>query len=243
MFGAILLLFLSKILIVKQFLVYLINAATSIMLWVARITNDPGYGFIDFISFSAFDMLCCSFLLISFLVFIAQKQYMQVLAFCMIALVWLAGSVFTRYQDLNRNELLVFHVKNKSVFALRSGQQVYAHLGELSDKEFQRSVKPYLLQIAGLRLINTSANLLKCKSHTFLNVKQSGQNLVDLKPDYILVSNDAELQLTINYKTRPLIIADCSNSYKFVKKLRKECGRLGIPFYSIKEQGALKLKI
>ncbi|MBC7694882.1 MAG: ComEC family competence protein [Burkholderiales bacterium] len=243
MFGAIVLLLFSKILLLKQFIAFIINFLTSIMLVVAKSTDNPGYGFIDFISFSKFDLLCCSFLIISFLFVLAHKQYKYVLTFCTVVIIWLSGSVLIRYKDFNRNELLVFHVKNKSIFALKNGQKVYSYFEELTDREFQRCVKPYLLQYSAQEILKTTANLFRHNKHTILNLQQTGQPWAEFDPDYIIVSNDAELNLTINHKTKPVIIVDCSNSFKFVKKLRIECLKLGIPFYSIKEQGALRLNI
>ena len=243
MFGAIILMLFSKILLLQQIIAYILNAATTIMLEVAKSTDTPGYGFIDFISFSRFDLLCCSLLLISFLFVLAYKQYKYVLAFCAVILIWLSGSVLNRYNDLNRNELMVFHVKNKSAFTFKVGQKIYSNFENLTDNEFQRSVKPYLLQYSGQELLKTTANLFKFKEHAIFYLTQTGQRCLDFNPDYILVSNDADLKLTINDKTLTLVIADCSNSYKFVKKLRKQCTHLGIPFYYIKDQGALRLNL
>lgn len=243
MFGAIILIFFYKILLIQQFIAYIINIATSIMLAVAKSTDNPEYGFIDFISFSTFDLLCCSSLLISFLLVLAHKQYKHVMAFAAIILIWLSGSMLSRYQDLNQNELMVFHVKNKSVFALKIGQKTYCNFENLTDNEFQRSVKPYLLQFSGQEIIKTKANFFKYKEHTIFNLNQTGQQWLEFKPECIIVSNDSELNLTIKDKTSTLIIADCSNSYKFVKKLRKQCLHFGVSFYYIKDQGALRLNL
>lgn len=243
MFGAILLILFYKILLFQKFIAFIINAATSFMLEVAKSTDNPNFGFIDFISFSPFDLLCCSVLLISFLLVIAKKQYKHVFAFCAIILIWLSGSILSRYKDLGRNELMVFHVKNKSVYALKIGQKIYSNFEELTDNEFQRCVKPYLLQCSGQEIVKTKANFFRYKEHTIFNLKQTGQQGLEFKPEYILVSNDAQLNLTINDKINTLVIADCSNSYKFVKKLRKQCAHFGVPFYYIKDQGALRLNL
>jgi hypothetical protein len=58
-----------------------------------------------------------------------------------------------------------------------------------------------------------------------------------------LISKDTPLELTTNYKSKPMVIADCSNSYKFVKKLEKQCAILEIPFYWVKENGAIQITL
>lgn len=243
MLGAVLLLFLSKALILKQFLVFLINGATSIMLNVAKFTDNPTYGFIDFISFSKFDLLCCTLTLIMLLLILATKKHKHVMVLFLICTIWLSNSIYERYSDLNQRELMVFHIKNKSVFALRNGHNVYGNFQTLTEKEFQRIVKPYLLQISGLKFTKTEAKVFKNTATTILNITQPTQDLSPLTPDYIIVSNDADLHLLMDYKNKPVVIADCSNSNKFVKKLKKQCLRLGITLYNIKEQGALQLNI
>ena len=59
---------------------------------------------------------------------------------------------------------------------------------------------------------------------------------------YIIVSNNTPLTFNILIKAKPIIIADCSNNYTFVKELKKQCVNEGVDFYSIKEKGAFTIK-
>jgi hypothetical protein len=91
-------------------------------------------------------------------------------------------------------------------------------------------------------MVNVSADAFKFDSTIILKAG-SFTSIEQLNPNYILVSNDIPIELTTNYKTKPFVIADCSNSYKFVKKLKKQCAQLDIPFYSVKEDGALQVNL
>jgi hypothetical protein len=120
---------------------------------------------------------------------------------------------------------------------------VYGNFSELTDKEFQRYVKPYLLSFSETNLIHLDPTLYKNSRQTVLRVRKKTDYVSGLNPHYILVSNDTDLSITTNGKTKPLVIADCSNSYNFVKKLKKQCKILDLPFYWIRERGALHINI
>lgn len=241
MLCAVLFLILHKIVFLNQVLVYVMNVATSIMLWLAQLTDNPKYGFIDFIPFEKIDVLLMCLLIALGLIVLATKQYKHVLALCFTVIVWLSFSIYGSLEQKQNQELVVFHVKQKSVFALRLGRTVYAHFDNITSKEFQRYVKPYLLTISNLKVVNTNANVLKVNGKYVVNQKQQANLSNAINSDYIIVSNNNALELTTNYKTKPLIIADCSNSYKFVKQLKKQCALLEIPFYWVKENGAIKI--
>jgi competence protein ComEC len=243
MLGAALFLVLYKIVFLNQLLVYLINGTTSMMLWLAQLTDNPNYGFIDFITFTKTDILFLSLVIALSLLIIANKQYKHVLILCCIIITWLSVSIFDTFQQKQEKEFVVFHVKQKTVFALRLGQTIYAHFDDISPKEFQRYVKPYLLTISNLKVVDTKANVLQLDSTYIVNNRQNESLSKTLTAKYILISKDAPLELTTNYKSKPMVIADCSNSYKFVKQLKKQCALLEVPFYWVKENGAIQITL
>jgi competence protein ComEC len=243
MLGAALFLILYKIAFLNQLLVYLINGTTSLMLWLAQLTDNPQYGFVDFIPFTKTDILFLSLVIALSLLIIASKQYKHVLILCSIIITWLSVSIFDTFQQKQEKEFVVFHVKQKTVFALRLGQTIYAHFDDISSKEFQRYVKPYLLTISNLKVVDTKSNVLQVDSTYIVNNHQNGSLSKTLTAKYILISKDTPLELTTNYKSKPMVIADCSNSYKFVKQLKKQCALLEIPFYWVKENGAIQITL
>ena len=243
MFAAFLIVVLYKFVFVTQFLVYIVNGSTTVMLWFAKLTDSPKYGFVDFIYFSKVDLVFVSLIIALSLIIISTKQYKHVIVLGFTIIAWFSATIYSNYEQLHKKELIVFHVKQKSVFALRVGQSVYTNFNTISEKEFQRFVKPYLLTISNLKVIPTKSNVLKYESVAILNVNQDAPFIPQLNLNYIIVSNDAAIELTTNYKTKPLIIADCSNSYKFVKKLKKQCALFDCPLYLVKESGALKINL
>ena len=243
MLAAALFLMLYKILFLNHLLVYVINTTTSMMLWLAQLTDNPHYGFIDFISFSKTDVLFLTLVIVLSLIIISSKQYKHVLALCFAIAIWLSVSIYDTIQQQEKKEFIVFHVKQKSIFALRVGQTVYAQFDDISSKEFQRYVKPYLLTISDLKVVYTETNFFKVGSKYIVNNNQKASLSQTINSEYILVSNNTPLELTTNYKSKPLVIADCSNSYKFVKQLKKQCALLEIPFYWVKENGAIQITL
>jgi competence protein ComEC len=243
MIGAALFLIVYKIAFIKCGLTYIINVATTVMLWLAKLTDNPRYGFIDFISFSVTDLVFLSLAIMLCLMIISGKQYKQVLALCILMIAWLSASIYDNYKQLGENELLVFHIKKHGVFALRTGQTVYVDLDSISEKDMQRHVKPYLLTISNLKIVPIKNNVLKVNNRNILRANGPDVALGAEDPDYIVVSNDTPLELITNYKTRPVVIADCSNSYKFVKKLKRQCALAAISFYWAKETGAVQIKL
>lgn len=241
MAASFLLLLCYKVIILKQSLAWLINMATSAMLWTAGLTDNTHYGFIDHIAFAKADVFFSIVTIVLLFRLIATKSHRTVMLWFICLIVWFAASVFTNYMQLKEKELVVFSVKHKSAYLLRVGHSIYAHTDSLSEKEYNRYVKPYLLNYSGLSVTNDHSNLLKCDQKTVLNVR-SAFNTDGIEPDYLIVSNNSPVSLLFGKQIKPLVIADCSNSYTFVKKLKKQCAELEIPFYSIKESGALKIK-
>ena len=231
-----------KIAIVSNILVYIINIFTAFMLWLAQLTDNPTYGYIDFISFSKTDFCFLTATLILFLIFISTKSYKQVVVFGLLIISWISSSVIINYNNSHQKELVVFHVKQQSVFALRVGHTVYGNFKNIPKKDFERYVKPYLLNYSNLKLVAADVDVFKTESVVILR-NYSNSNLKDLNPNIVLVSHDEPIELVTNHKTKPIVIADCSNSYKFVNKLKKQCAQFDIPFYSVKENGAFKVNL
>jgi competence protein ComEC len=244
MAAAVALVCFSKIAIVKGMLVYLINASTAVMLWLAQLTDAPGIGYMDFISFTKTDAIFCSVIIILFLMILVSKQYKHVMYLGCACIAWLCVSICNSYTQSRQKELVLFHIKHKSAVAMRNGQTVYADMGDISDKEFQRYVKPYLLRFSNLKLITAKSNLVK-SGHTGVGfINRLGIALQTKGLNHLVVSNDTPLEMPLNtVKNGTLIIADCSNSYKFVRQLKKLCRQYHLPFYSVRESGALTINL
>ena len=239
--SALLLVF-YKVLFMKHLIVWLINSGTSVMLWFTQLTDQKPFGFIDYISFSSADVLFSIIFICLALAVISTKQYKTVFLFCVCIITWLCFSVLANYKEMKQKELVVFNLRHKSAYVLRLGHIAYIKRDELTEKEFQRFIKPYLLNFSGLKIIDQTGDILKHENTTILNINKPGQGIVNQSVTYMIVSHNTILPFkkTLGIKP-PLVIADCSNSYTFVKNLKEECAAMDIPFYSVKEEGALRI--
>jgi competence protein ComEC len=233
----------SKVAIISQVFVTILNSATAFMLWVASLTDVPGWGFVDNISFSTFDVVCCVVVLILVLLIIERRQFTSVVLAGIAIIFWLSGTLFNQYVKLHDDEFVVFHVKNKPVFMIRQGGKVFGSFDQLAPDEFQRYIKPYLLTIPLLKMDSVRTYSWCTKKHSFTWLNKEMPTSSNVLSDYILVSHNTELPLTTNVKSEALIIADCSNSSNFVRKLKKQCKVLGLRFISIRETGAIQIKL
>lgn len=232
-----------KITFLKVFFAYLINISTGIMLWVAQLTDNPNYGYVDYISFFKSDIVFSALFLITLFLFIYSKNYKQLLLLGIVSVTWIVFSIGINYYQLQQKELIVFHVKNKSALAIRIGKYIYTDTKNLSYKEFQRFVKPYILNYSGSQIIPTNSNITQIDSVTIFHANHSFISTNQFSPTYIIVSDNTALKIDSNFKWKPVIIADCSNNYNFVKELKKRCVKEGLIFYSIKDKGSVTIKL
>ena len=64
-----------------------------------------------------------------------------------------------------------------------------------------------------------------------------------LKPDYLLVSNNTELEEVHLNKNILMVIADGSNNYTNIKKLKALCDKFAVPFHATREKGYIQLNL
>ncbi len=240
-FSTLLLVF-YKIAIISKLLVAAINWMTAMMLNLASFTDDPQFGYIDFIPFDTVDVVFMSTIIVMTFTVIMTKRYKHVLLLGFAIIGWVCLSIINSIEQKQKNELVVFHVKQKSAFVIRVGTKIFTHLNGLKPSEFERHVKPYLLNISNLETIPMEGNVIAIKNKCIVRA-DSMDICSKTNPSVILVSHNTQIDLTTNYKTKPIVIADCSNSYKFVKQLKEACKIYNVPFYWVKEQGALQLTL
>lgn len=232
-----------KIAFLKIGLAYIINSFTAMMLWVAQLTDNSSYGYLDYVAFSKVDVVCCVLFLLTFFLFLYTKGYRQFISLGIVIIVWLSASIVVNYMQLQQTELVVFSVKNKSALILRIGKHFYTDTKSLSSNEFQRFVKPYLLNYSNPMIIPINCDALKVNETAILHTHNLSALTNDYDAKYIIVSDNKKIQLNNLHKTKPIIIADCSNNHTFVKELKKRCAKEGLVFYSVKDKGAFTIKL
>ncbi len=238
-----LLLIFYKIVLVKQAIVWAMNFLTSLMLWFTQLTDSKSFGFIDNIPFTIVDVFFSSCVIGLALLVFSSKTYKSVVLFFLCCIAWLGCSVLCNIKELKERELVVFNVKHKSAYAMRVGQTVYLNSTDLTEKEFQRFVKPYLLKLSNLKVVAQKGDILTYKNFTFLHATGTYQIPQTDSVGFIIVSQNATINVGGYFKYKPLIIADCTNSNKFTQQLKDKCSASNIPFYSVRESGALMVNL
>lgn len=243
MIGAITLLCLNQLVFFKTFLVGAINQLNALMLWFARLTDQPDFGYIDNIHFSTTDFLYLSLCIVLLLWIVHSRQYVTVRLFLMLCGAWLFTNLIFSYQQLQQKEFVVFFVKQKPAFVLRHGTEVYCYADSLTNAEMERYLNPYLLSLQQYNLRPVKTDLIKVDTVAIQFLNRKNQTLMSPALNYIVVSHNTSVNPLEFVKNKPMVIADCSNSYNFVKTLRQQCALAEVPFYSVKEQGALRIRL
>lgn len=243
MIGAVILIFVYKIGFIKTALVFLINKITLLMLFITNLTDNSNYGFIDSIHFSKLDFVFCSISIYLFLLFIYSRQFKHVILFLSVLIAWNCFGFYLHFVQKQTQELVVFHVKQKSAVVLKTKNSLYIIAPDLSDNELNRYVKPYLLDYYNVPIRNSKAKIFSnSTSQLVINPIGVSDSLI-LCSKYLILRNNTLISEEVLQKKKPTIIADCSNNYTFVKEMKKRCAKAGAAFYSIKESGAFKIKL
>jgi hypothetical protein len=144
---------------------------------------------------------------------------------------------------MKEQEIVVFHIKKKSFFVTRIGQDLYYDLNRITESEFEKHIKPYTINYPNLIIHHTSCNMMRLNKQRFLNLQKPHEKVTIDSLNYILVSHNSFVNLNDFKISKPLIIGDCSNTNKTLQRIKKECAKHHLPFYNIKEQGALILSV
>lgn len=229
----------NKIIFIKAGISVIINYITQLTLWIANLTNSPTYGYIDAISFSKTDTIFLTTSMFFICLIYTYKNYKHILLFCFIIITWLGTSIVLNIKQSFEKEIVVFHVKKKPVFLVRTGKTIYLNTSALSHSEYERYVKPYLLTISHSKIITLDFNYVTLNDFKIIHGNHFNNQFKTSSHDFIIMSNDQPINLSyVDEKT--LIVADCSNSYRFIKKIKKQCLKLGLQFYDVKNEGAFQ---
>ncbi len=231
----------TKVLFLKSLFVSITNATVSLMIYFSNLTDNNSYGYIDFISFGKLDVFFLTILIISILILISNKQYNYVVACLSICIIWMFVTITQNYEQIKQHELIVFNIKQKSFFATRIGNKLYCDLNKITKPEFERYVKPYLLNYKSLTVIDSKKSGIVINNCAFVNLTNKANSRLKDSFNFILISNNSLVNLTDFKDLKPLIIVDGSNTYKTINKLKKQCAINHLKFYNVKENGALIL--
>jgi competence protein ComEC len=219
------------------------NVTVDFMIQASNLSNSKYYGYIDNISFDLIDALFLSVSIALLLVIFKTKSYKRVVLTFIICIAWVITSIVKQCNQMKEQEIVVFHIKKKSFFVTRIGQDLYYDLNRITEFEFEKHIKPYTIHYPNLKIHHTSCNMMQLNKQRFLNLQKPHEKVTVDSLNYILVSHNSFVNLNNLKMSKPLIIGDCSNTNKTLQRLKKECAKYHLPFYNIKEQGALILSV
>lgn len=243
LFASIAVVVFFKVAIVQSIISFIINKLTDLMLWLVSFTDHSTYGYIDGITFSETDVLFCSLTIVLFLSLLENKRYHTFAALLFTLIFWLSLNSFEAITTQSESELIIYKVQKKSAYTVRIGDRIYLNkTPELNKTDFERTIKPYITSIVGAQVDSLNSDLIVLPNTIITSIPESVLN-EQHKQLIILAVNNNLINVSLNFKQKPLIVADCSNSNYHIKKLQKQCEEYNVPFYNIKEQGAFKLQL
>lgn len=233
-------LIISKITSAATIIAYLMNFCSNIMIWISSLTDNSMYGYVDSISFNNYDLVFTSFLIITIIWIINTKKYYAILISGVVCLLWILTSINLYLTQSKQNEFIVFHTKGKTTYLVRSGKDIYLHKNT-EYRNIERYIKPYLLSIPNFKIYYLNDKQTINIKNTLISIGINNNEIKNIKQHYVIVSNNNLPNLTSQKNIS--IITDCTNSYKFVKKLKKQCDIFHVPFYSIQDNGYFKISL
>lgn len=237
---AALFLIIYKITSITAIIAYLMNSCSTIMIWISSLTDNPKYGYIDSISFNNYDLVFTILFIITLLWIFNSKKYYVVLISGIVCLLWIISSINLYIAQSKQNEFIVFHTKGKTTYLVRSGKNIYLY----KDTEYsniERHIKPYLLSIPNYKIYMLNVKQTIKIKRAIISNGNNNNEIKNFKQHYVIVSNNNLPNITTRKNIS--IITDCTNSYKFVNKLKKQCDILNVPIYSVQENGFFKISL
>lgn len=232
-------LFLCKL----AFLAPLINWCSVFIFFVIHLTDAPGWGYIEHIDFGWTDLMFLSALIITTALFVKSNSYRYVSAAVSLLILWQVFSITEVISKRSASHIAVYHVKKQSAVDLKNSDQLYFS-DETSANNYNYHIKNNHTYINCSDKQELAFDYVATANEKFLSVgsDKEGVLIKFLKPDHILMRNNAELpEEALKYVKPKLIVADGSNNYSVIKKLKALCGKFAIPFHSTANDGYLQI--
>jgi len=227
-----------------NFVTWLINQFTVMLISFIKIFNSESYAFIDRIDFNVVDSFCLvmCIMLLTAVLFKRQIRYVVILLCFVIG--WQFYSLVSSYQKKTMNELVVYHTPKQTNISVKNQTEVY--LNGYDSLNYKMQVKPTIVSYnyPSQRVVNF--NSVKFKQFSLLILKESNQLPVNLNKrfSHLLLTNNAVPHADIFAKLKfKVVLADASNSAYVLRKIEQLCSKNNVPFYNIKHKGAFVLSL
>lgn len=196
-------------------------------------------------------------ILAAIIIAISGRQFRAIIAatFFLCLLSW--ANVFRTYTQLQKKQMVIYHVHQNTIIDCFDGQQVYTlRSQDMDEKNYGFTVDNYRA-FRGMKKLSTTylqdtSRLEKTwiYKNPFVGFYEKRVAIIDkaivqnsakkIRVDIVLVCNNPDLKMETLVENFDLgqVVFDASSKHWKIKKWREECGKLKIPFYDITEKGA-----
>lgn len=198
------------------------------------------------ISFNFYYLLTYYLLIITAVIWFKKPTYLKLVA-TMISVIFVQlAYINTKKEIENKPELLVHHLKKKTLITLRTGQNITLFTNDtLSEKDSDKSsITSYLVGSFGsLKSTHKIKNILFFNAKKILLIDSSTVYKKNSAPDILILIQSPKINLdrVLSDLQPKIVVADASNSYSIQKQWKISCAKRKIPFHSTGEKGYYKL--
>jgi competence protein ComEC len=237
--------FLALLVLFKlNFMAAVINFCSSIIFYCIHLTDSRGIGYMDNIDFGWRDLIFLTAFIAGIAVFIRQRGYVCIAGAAILLIVWQLSSLFEITEKKSASHVGIYHVNKQMAADIKNANSIHFN-SDLSNSNYNYHVKPNHTVYNYPDIDSLKFDFIKSGKNSFFKLTSEKQQALIhfLEPDYILVSNNADLPEACLTKNIKLIIADGSNNYKNIKELRTLCDKFAVPFYATAEKGYIQINL
>ena len=238
--GGILIIVLSLLSMLPEFLVQLYGAIIFWMNAFIRLISEQEAFLFSGISFSLWMMLS-SYLLIIFGYRFFENRRRQRLIFFMMSVLFIQGVlVFEKIETESKSEFVVFNQRRVSVYGITTGNRFY------SSSEEDRNVASYVVgENVQFEKLKDSIKFLKFNSQQIIIIDSLGiYEIHGLKSPIVLLQYSPKINLNqLIQEVQPSqIVVDASNYRSLVERWEQTCLETNTPFWNTSQNGAYILE-
>ncbi|MBK7667260.1 MAG: ComEC family competence protein [Sphingobacteriaceae bacterium] len=215
--------FLGILLVVKlSFIAPVINFCSGLIFYCIHLTDTQGIGYIDNIDFGWSDLFLLTTFVIATTLFMKQRTYVYVAGAAVLLILWQVTSLFEVIEKKSSSHLSIYHVNKQTAIDLKNTEQVYFN-ANTSSSNYNYHIKNNHTFYNYPTIDSLNFDYVKTKSWSLLKFNSLKQKALIsfLKPDYLMISKNTEVdESCFSNPHLKLVIADGSNKYWNIKKLR-----------------------
>ena len=195
-----------------------------------------------------FSLLIASyFIIFSFIIWLKKPSFNKMVFVVISFLLFQIFFVTNVWSNEQKNELLIFNIKNNSIVGERNGKKITLFTTHsLQNESFEDKMIQSYVTANSCRIIKVKklTNILQFNHHKILIVDKSNIYNTSIKPDIIILRNSPKINIErlISEIKPTVIIADASNFKNYILHWKASCAKQKILFYSTYEKGFFRLE-